>query len=253
MRLGKVLFVFPTLFTLTSVFLGILSIISSAEGKFPLAALSIVFSILFDSMDGRVARLTRTQSKFGVQIDSLADVVSFGVAPAILVYLFLLKDRLVVGQTDIGVAVAFLYVAAGAIRLARYNVEAGTARSPRLFSGLPIPGAAGTLAGLVLGLSREGLVPSPWLGAGCLFVLALLMVTTLPYPKSVHLRARETQLLFVLLILSMTVAAVVRPGYVLFTLFLFYVMTGLVGGLLRLALPSRKKHRKGEEVDPSLQ
>ncbi len=246
MKLGKALFVFPTLFTLTSVFLGILAIISAAEGRFVASALSVVFAGLFDSMDGRVARLTRTQSRFGVQIDSLADVVSFGVAPAILLYFSLFKDRLMVGTVDCGILACFLFVAAGAIRLARYNVENATPRGVKMFSGLPIPGAAGCLATLVLGVIREGRVLPAWTAMTFVVLLSVLMVTTIPYRKAIQFRSLDTLVLLVLLLLFMVSVALWRQEYVLFSFFFFYLVSGPLEGLVSLATSRRRRQpRRG--------
>jgi CDP-diacylglycerol--serine O-phosphatidyltransferase len=152
--LRKTLFILPNLITLSSVFCGFdsLRISASAQGEedFYRAALLIVFAMLFDMLDGRVARMTKTQSAFGLQIDSLADVVSFGAAPALLVYEWTLHR---VGTP--GLVVSFLFVACGAVRLARFNVlsmgESGKPTKPsKYIVGLPIPGAAGILVSIVV-------------------------------------------------------------------------------------------------------
>jgi len=239
MRLSKALFVLPTLFTLTSVFLGLLSLVSAAEGNFRLSALTILFAIVFDSIDGGVARLTRTQSKFGVQIDSLADVVSFGVAPAVLVYLSLLQGKLVAGPFDLGLLAAFVYLGAGAIRLARYNVDSDRKKGPvTRFMGLPIPGGAGIVAGMVLGLVKEGRELGAMVAALFLVLLAFLMVSRVRYRKKMQFRHVDAVLLLSMLIATITVTAFVRPAFAVFAGFAFYVCSGLVettlSGLFRL-------------------
>lgn len=240
MRLSNALFVLPTLFTLTSVFLGVLSIVSAAEGDFGLAALCILFAVVFDSLDGRVARLTRTQSKFGVQIDSLSDVVSFGVAPGVLAYLALLRDRLAVAGVDAGLVLSFLYVAAGAIRLARYNVDADRKPGPvRSFTGLPIPGAAGCMAGLVLGLTREEGTVSALTAALFLVLLSLLMVSTVKYRKKLVLRETGTRIILLLLAVTLAMVAAWRPAFVAFSFFSYYVAAGLVEGTIRRLFPAK--------------
>jgi CDP-diacylglycerol--serine O-phosphatidyltransferase len=152
-NLRKSLFILPNLFTLSSIFCGFYAIVLSGGTPTPedlyRASLLIIFAMFFDMIDGRVARLTRTQSAFGVEIDSLADIVSFGVAPAQLVYAWSLS---VLGR--VGVFAAFAYVACGAIRLARFNVLAtdttGRPKKPsKYILGLPIPGAAGILVSLI--------------------------------------------------------------------------------------------------------
>src|SRR5258708_7195074 len=152
-NLRKLMFVVPNLFTVSSIFCGVYSITLSAgeptRDTFYRAAVAIFFGSFFDAFAGRVARLARTQSEFGVELDSLADVVTFGVAPAILVYKWALA-----GMGLFGIVICSIYAACGAIRLARFNVlahaESGT---PRYFVGLPIPLAAGMLGALVLALN----------------------------------------------------------------------------------------------------
>lgn len=239
MRLSKALFVLPTLFTLTSVFLGMLSLVSAAEGDFRVSALTILFAIVFDSIDGRVARMTRTQSKFGVQIDSLADVVSFGVAPAVLVYLSLLRGKLMIGGFDLGLLAAFVYLAAGTVRLARYNVDADRKKGPvTRFMGVPIPGAAGVVAGMVLGLVKEGRGLVASVAALFLVLLALLMVSRVRYRKKMQFRQLDAVLLLSMLVATVAVTAFVRPAFAVFAGFAFYVCSGLVetsiSGLFRL-------------------
>src|SRR5438128_3454293 len=154
-NLRKLMFVLPNLFTVSSIFCGVYSITLSAGeptgDNFYRAAVAIFFGNFFDAFDGRVARLTRTQSDFGVELDSLADVITFGVAPAILVYKWALYE---LGFA--GMAIAAVYAACGAIRLARFNViahaESGT---QRYFIGLPIPLAAGMLVSLVIALQHQ--------------------------------------------------------------------------------------------------
>jgi len=234
MRLSKALFVLPTLFTLTSVFMGLVSLVSAAEGNFKLSAVTILFAIVFDSIDGGVARLTRTQSKFGMQIDSLADVISFGVAPAVLVYLALLKNLVVVGQVDLGLVAAFIYLGAGAIRLARYNVEAERKSGPvKMFNGLPIPGAAGCLAGLVLGLVTEGRTLGAVAATMFLLLFGLLMVSSVKYRKKMTFKKFDTQLILGLLGTTLLIVFIARPAFLLFSFFAFYTCTGLVETVVR--------------------
>ena len=249
MRLSKALFVLPTLFTLTSVFLGLLSVVSAAQGDYGVSALSILFAILFDSIDGGVARLTRTQSKFGMQIDSLADVVSFGVAPAALVYMALLRDKLVYGPVDLGLVVAFLYLGTGAIRLARYNVEAERKPGPvKTFTGLPIPGAAGCLAGLVLGLTKEGTSLSSGVALLFLLLFAFLMVSTVRYRKKMSFKALDSAILLSLLAVTMGVVAVARPAYVIFSFFAFYASAGVVETTLKRLFGFGRKVRNQRQL-----
>src|SRR5437762_439008 len=150
-NLRKLMFVLPNLFTVSSIFCGIYSITlctgdAGFGDQFFRAAIAIFFGNFFDAFDGRVARMTKTQSEFGVELDSLADVITFGVAPAILVYKWALF-----GLGTMGMVICAIYAACGAIRLARFNVLAHSeAGVQRFFVGLPIPLAAGTLVSLVV-------------------------------------------------------------------------------------------------------
>ena len=137
------LFVLPNLFTTASLFCAFISIVQAMEQNFGLAALMIMLSMLFDGMDGRVARLTHTQSEFGVQFDSIADMTAFGVAPALVMYKFCLYTL-----GGLGWAAAFVYCLCAGVRLARFNCNVGVV-DKRFFQGLPSPAAAALLAGFV--------------------------------------------------------------------------------------------------------
>src|SRR3989440_6550440 len=237
-NLRKLMFVLPNLFTVSSIFCGVYSITLSAGeptgDNFYRAAVAIFFGSFFDAFDGRVARLTRTQSDFGVELDSLADVISFGVAPAILVYKWALS-----GMGIGGIAISAIYAACGAIRLARFNVlahsESGT---QRYFVGLPIPLAAGMLVALVIALHN---LRSPvaeavglWPIATLVLMLAFLMVSTVRYRtfKEAGLNLR-TLLIFLLVIgIGVGVAIRGRPSLVLLVYFSFYILLGLGEELL---------------------
>jgi len=137
------IYLLPSILTTFGMFAGFYSIIASINGDFTLAAISIMVAMLWDALDGRVARLTNTQSDFGAQYDSLADLVSFGVAPALLVYEWSLSD---LGR--IGWLAAFIFLACAALRLARFNTQVGTS-DKRYFQGLPSPAAAGVIASMI--------------------------------------------------------------------------------------------------------
>src|SRR3954468_19324888 len=152
MKLRKLLFVLPNLFTVSSIFCGFYALTLCTGEATPAhlyqAALAIFFGIFFDGFDGRVARLTKTQSAFGVEMDSLADVISFGVAPGMLVYKWALAP---LGFA--GIFISFAFAACGAMRLARFNVRArrsGHGGASRFFVGLPIPLAAGMIVSMVI-------------------------------------------------------------------------------------------------------
>jgi CDP-diacylglycerol--serine O-phosphatidyltransferase len=234
--LQRAMFVLPNLFTISSIFCGLYAIVLCTEDPSPRqlyrAALSVFFAMFFDMFDGRVARLTRTQSEFGVQLDSLADLVSFGVAPALLLYRWALVD---LGLA--GLFIAFLYVACGAMRLARFNVIAARdTGSIKYFLGLPIPLAAGTIVALVL-VNFPFERPAPGGGRGVAavaIVLALLMVSNVHYRTFKDLRPsrKSITLLFVLGLLLAILSARVKPSFALAALFVGYLGAGLLEEVL---------------------
>ncbi|HOW57741.1 MAG TPA: CDP-diacylglycerol--serine O-phosphatidyltransferase, partial [Smithellaceae bacterium] len=144
------IYLLPNLFTTASLFAGFYSIIASIQEKFFIAALAIMASIVFDGLDGRIARMTNTTSKFGAEYDSLADLVAFGVAPALLAYLWTMFF-----YGKLGWLAGFLFVLCGALRLARYNIQIGIIES-RVFNGLPIPAAAAVVAATVIFFDEMG-------------------------------------------------------------------------------------------------
>lgn len=196
----KLLFILPNLFTVSSIACGIYSMIvanGSQPDRFFLAAVAILFAGLFDAADGRVARITRTQSEFGVQLDSLADVISFGAAPALLVYQWALEPYGWLGMT-----VVMLYVVAGALRLARFNLL--SKYKTNHFVGLPIPLAAAALSSLVMLHHRTiggGELTNQPLLLVVVVVLALLMVSTFPYRtyKKIQVNVQNAVLLLLVI------------------------------------------------------
>src|SRR5262244_1150094 len=238
MKLHKLKFVLPNLFTITSIFCGFYALTLCAGEASPSqlyqAALAIFFAMFFDGFDGRVARLTRTQSQFGVELDSLADVISFGVAPAMLVYKWALAL--------VGLLVSF-FTACGALRLARFNVLAHStdhAGSSRFFVGLPIPLAAGMIVSMVI--AHHGMRGGDPLGTGArvpiavvVAVLSLLMVSTLRYRtfKDIRLNRRTLSIFMVVCLSGVLVATRIHPSYVLVVYFGAYLLLGFVeSGLL---------------------
>lgn len=229
--LKKTLFILPNLFTLSSIFCGFFAMIECVNGASPeafhRAALLIMFAAFFDTIDGRVARLTKTQSAFGVQIDSLADVVSFGAAPSLLVYQWSLHRLGTVGLFG-----SFLILAAGAIRLARFNVLAmsasGAPKKPsRFIIGLPIPGAAGIIVSLVAAnyALDMGVEHRPELILAMAITLAFFMVSTIKFRsfKDVKWGTRSAILLFTVLGATTAIAVLVHPTLSLFCLPAAYV------------------------------
>ena len=169
-------FLLPNFFTALSAFLGVMSIIASSQGKFEKAFIYILFSLVADGLDGRLARLTNTTSRFGVEFDSLADIVAFGVAPAMMLF-FAIGEN----YGRFGALTSGLFVVLGAIRLARFNVTTGEL-DPRYFIGLPIPTAAVVLGSwIMLDIKYQGHLDIIIL-LGALF-LAFLMVSNFRYPS----------------------------------------------------------------------
>ena len=254
--LKKPLFLLPTMITLSSIFCGFDSIRLSggatSDDDFYRASLLLVFALFFDMLDGRVARLTKTQSAFGLQIDSLADVVSFAVAPAILVYNWSLHQKGTLGL------VRLLFAGAGAVRLARFNVlsmgEGGEPSQPGTYIvGLPVPGAAGILISLVVAnhavtgpLSDEKYV---WAMMALTLFLAFLMVSTIKFRsfKDLRLNARSVALVAFAVGSSAVVSLRYKPAFVLIWLLSFYVAIGLFEMIL--SLPRRRRERRS--VPPS--
>jgi CDP-diacylglycerol--serine O-phosphatidyltransferase len=179
----RAVYILPNLFTTFSLFMGFYSVVSSMNGRFVAAAWAIFLAAIFDTLDGTVARMTRTTSRFGVEYDSLCDLVSFGVAPSVLLYQWALRPDTShlfrsMGSDDktmtLGFLAAFVFLACGALRLARFNVSAGI-RDPGFFQGLPIPGGAAIAAACVLFHHRVPLGPPAPPDAA--FILGLTLVT----------------------------------------------------------------------------
>jgi CDP-diacylglycerol--serine O-phosphatidyltransferase len=243
-NLRKAMFVLPNLFTLSSVFLGFYALTLCAGDATPAqlyqAALAIFFAMFFDAFDGRVARMTRTQSDFGVELDSLADVVSFGAAPALLVYKWALAP-LGFG----GFLVGFAFLACGAMRLARFNVLAhrGDKGSSRFFVGLPIPLAAGTIVALVIAHYREfGSTTDPATQlpiAVFVLLLAFLMVSTIRYRtfKDLHLSTRSLAVFGFLTLAGVAISVATRASFVLVVYSGAYIALGLAESILARARP----------------
>ena len=190
------------LFTSASLLCGVSSVMWSAgaDGNEPAAffqaALLIVFAGIFDGLDGRVARMTHTQSEFGVQLDSLVDVVSFGVAPAYLAYVWGLGGT--AGDVDPGALIAFVFVVCGALRLARFNVAAAEGAAVDRFEGLPIPAGALILASFVMMVEEWDLEPlqQPLVVAPILLFAAALMVSRIPFQSFKKFKTRWGMVLF---------------------------------------------------------
>jgi CDP-diacylglycerol---serine O-phosphatidyltransferase len=249
-NLRKAMFVLPNLFTVSSIFLGFYALVLCAGDATPQqlyqAALAIFFAMLFDGFDGRVARMTKTQSEFGVQLDSLADVISFGAAPALLVYKWALAPL-----GFVGLFIAFAYAACGALRLARFNVLAqrGEKGSSRFFMGLPIPLAAGAIVALVIahyrqfGSTTDAATHVPI--AVVVVLLSFLMVSTVRYRtfKDLHLSRRSLALFLFLSVAGVAVGIATRASFVLVVYMAAYIAMGIAESLIARARPARDEAR----------
>ncbi len=252
--LRKTLFLLPNMITLSSIFCGFdsirLSATSTGDDDYYLASLLLVYALFFDMLDGRVARLTKTQSAFGLQIDSLADVISFGVAPSLLVYKWSLIQK-----GTLGIIIAFTFTAAGAVRLARFNVlsmgESGQPTKPsKYIVGLPVPGAAGILMSLVVANHAIGgnLYGPQYVYAmmALTVFLAFLMVSTIRFRsfKDLKPNARTVGLVLFAVISSAVVSIQTKPAFVLVWLLGSYVVIGIVETTVALPRELARKRRE---------
>lgn len=236
-RNSNLIFILPNLFTAASIFSGIYSIINAINGDFEKAAWLIMLSLIFDGLDGRVARLTNTCSKFGVEFDSLADMVAFGVAPSLLMYLFIGHEF---GR--FGVVASALFVIFGAIRLARFNVMT-VSSEPSVFIGVPIPTAAVFVSLLVLLFQKYGFHDNYGFIIMFLSILvSLLMVSNIRYPsfKKIDFSPKNAMKLFVL-ILSALFVVFVYPIEGFSLIFTFYIIYGLVRAVILMPKTVFKK------------
>lgn len=221
------IYLLPNLFTTGALFAGFYGIVAASNDRFEAAAIAILVAMVLDGMDGRIARLTNTQSDFGAQYDSLADMVSFGLAPALVVYEWSLMS---LGK--LGWLAAFMYTAAAALRLARFNTQVGSA-DKRYFQGLPSPAAAAVVAALIWGGDRLGLGDSGVVLAFAFLVtiaVALLMVSNIRYHsfKDLDLHGR-VPFVTVLAVVMVFVVISLEPPTVLLLLFGGYAVSGVVG------------------------
>ncbi len=243
-KLGNAVYILPNLLTTGNLFFGFFSIVKSLQGDFKWAASAILLAAIFDVLDGRVARLTGGTSDFGVQYDSLCDMVSFGVAPSFLMYQFALHDF---GR--VGWVICFLFMACGSLRLARFNVQSSIGKASGDFTGLPIPMAAGVIATFVALFVDMGSIDDSDLGIRRILApyflnnevknlflliyspfLAFSMVSTLAYRSHKTLLKGGTVKPFNFLVLFVSGTALLAfwPEFFGFTLMFFYSLSGLI-------------------------
>ncbi len=246
MNLRRGRFLAPSLFTLGNMACGFYALLSIQRDEFVPAATAILLGMAFDSLDGRVARFVHGESTFGVEFDSLSDFLTFGIAPAHMMYAFILKDYGVWGYP-----MAFVYALCGALRLARFNAGVHDhVGSKTSFTGLPIPGGAGFLASFVLlyQIIEQGRPARTWaflmnqvpalygLAPAMVLIIAFLMISTIPYPafkKSSFLRPRSVWLPPLLVFAAAIIF--IYPQNAIFLIFFAYVLMGPVGWMLGLA------------------
>ena len=224
------IYLLPNLFTTGALFSGFYAVIASMNGHFENAAIAIFVAMVLDGLDGRVARMTNTSSAFGAEYDSLADMVSFGVAPSLIVFNWVLDD---IGK--LGWFAAFLYVASAALRLARFNTQIGSV-DKRYFIGLPSPAAAAAVAGLVWVASEYSIDGAPYAYAIALYVAlaGVLMVSNILYYsfKDVGLKKKVPFLILAGIVLAVGVISISPPMF-LWLLFLGYAVSGPVLWVMR--------------------
>jgi len=246
-RSRRGIYLLPNMVTTAGLFSGFYAIVAAMNGRFEAAAIAIFIAMVMDGLDGRVARLTNTQSDFGVQYDSLSDMVCFGLAPALVMYEWSLRYMVSVGWAKLGWLAAFIYAASAALRLARFNAQVATAEKS-YFRGLPSPSAAGVLAGLVwaatdFGLEGEGLV---YLAFVLTVSMGLLMVSNIRYYsfKEFGFKNRVSFVAILAVVLVYAFASI-DPPKVLFLGFLVYSIFGIIYTLV--GIRNRRKARKRGE------
>ncbi len=223
------IYILPNAITLGALFAGFYGIVMAMNGRFEAACIAIFCAAVLDSLDGRVARMTNSQSAFGEQMDSLSDMVSFGAAPALIVYIWGLKD---LGKP--GWIPAFVYISGAALRLARFNVNIGVV-DKRYFQGLPSPAAAALVIGLIWAMDDAGFKGSAhlawlnWLAFGVTLFAGLSMVTNAPFYSFKVLGGRHTVPFIVIVAIALGIAIIsLDPPSVLFAIFLAYGLSGYV-------------------------
>lgn len=240
----KGIYLLPNLMTTTALFAGFYAVIAGMNGQYEQGAIAIFVAMVFDGLDGRVARMTNSSSAFGAEYDSLSDMVSFGLAPSLLMYQWALND-----YGKIGWVVAFIYTAGAALRLARFNTQIASA-DKRYFQGLPSPAAAALLAGFIWMVESnqiesgfEGMI-----GVALTFVAGWMMVSNLRFSslKELNLKGKVPFVTLLVIVLALVVVAL-KPAMILFLIFLLYALSGPILTLRELQLKRSerlKKHQK---------
>ncbi len=235
-HMKKGIYILPNTLTLIGMFGGFFAIIMAIEGRFVWAAWAVLASMIFDGLDGFIARLTGSNTRFGIELDSLSDLVAFGLAPAIIIY-----QSSIAPFGRAGWLAAFLYVACGALRLARFNIQMVTTER-KSFMGVPIPGAATVLMTLIIFCNERGIDPKGSVFVLVLtFVLSLLMVSTLRFhgAKEINFKRRKPFWILVSLVLIFVIIAI-RPEIALFLFAMLYLAIGIIENIYLFARRRRK-------------
>ncbi len=225
----KGIYVLPNAITLAALFSGFYAIVMAMNGRFEVACIAIFCAAVLDSLDGRVARMTNAQSAFGEQMDSLSDMVSFGAAPALIVYIWAFKD-----MGKLGWIPSFVYISGAALRLARFNVNIGVV-DKRFFQGLPSPAAAAVVIGMIWAFDDAGyahVTQIPWVvwtAFGLTLFAGLSMVTNAPFYSFKVFGARKTVPFVVLVAIALAIVLISQnPPLGLFAIFCAYGLSGYV-------------------------
>ncbi len=245
----RAIYILPNLFTTSSIFFAFLSIVFASQSRFEQATYCIFMSAFLDGIDGKVARLTGTSSEFGVQYDSLADVIAFGMAPALLIWYWALIDY---GRTGIGVS--FLFLACAALRLARFNVSAALEpNEKKFFIGLPSPAAGSVIASFILFAPFNSLFPfmtSPYFQLALCMLTGLLMVSRVRYFSFKEFDwAKKHPLQFIVIVLLIFVVVFSHPRMFLFPLFFMYILSGILYTFVYVPITNRRFRKSTYHID----
>ena len=238
----KGIYILPNTLTLCGMFMGFYSILASLKGLYVDASWAIIIAMVFDGLDGWVARLTHSTTRFGIELDSLSDLVAFGVAPAVMLFKWNLAS-----YGRIGWSAAFLFMACGALRLARYNVQMGSAES-KSFTGMPIPGAATIVATMVIFYYEIWeTVPAKNIYILLLtFILAVLMVSTLRFhgAKEIDFSKRKPFWILVAIVVAFAII-VMHPPIALFIFAMIYLFEGIIENIFLFYRRKKQRNKAG--------
>ena len=241
----------PNLITSGAMFAGFYAIVQAMNGRFELSAMAIYVAMVLDGMDGRVARLTRTESAFGVEYDSLSDMVSFGAAPALIAYVWALQ-----GMGRLGWIAAFVYCLGAALRLARFNTQVEVV-DKRFFQGMPSPAAACLVAGLVWAMNEYQIQGKDirWLAWGVTLFAGLTMVSNVPFYSGKDINLRKSVPFWVVVVIAFTIGIVVSFSStlpeLLFGLSVAYAVSGYVFWVMQWFHRRRERRRARNALDRS--